>query len=293
MTVESSNRLGDYLRARRELVQPEDVGLPSGGRRRVPGLRREELSMLAGISGDYYVRLEQGRDQHPSAQVLDALARVLLLDADATAHLHRIARPARRGDTIGRPEAVPPSMVQLIDGWTSTPAYVQDRLMNVLAANKIATSLSPNYSPGRNLLKAVFLDPADRELRRDWEQAAADGVAGLRSLVGANLDDPALVELVGELSVRSERFRRLWVRHDVKSRRGGISIFDHPQVGPLELHSEKLAISGTGGLMLVVFHADPGSRSAGSLALLAGLVDATAAAPRRSAAGRGRRAEDR
>jgi len=271
--MDRTNSLGEYLRARRELVQPEDVGLSPGDRRRVPGLRREEVAMLSGISGDYYLRLEQGRDQRPSEQVLDALARVLRLDADATVHLHQLARPAATGTANSKPEEAPPSLRQLINSWTTTPAYIQDRLMNVLAANPIATALSPHYAAGQNLLKAVFLDPADRKFRREWEQATADGVASLREMSSGKLEDPDLMELVAELSVRSERFRQLWARHDIKRRIGQLALFDHPQVGPLELHGEKLSISGTSGLMLVVFHADPGTRTAESLALLASLID--------------------
>lgn len=258
------NRLGDYLRARRGLVRPEDVGLPSGGRRRVRGLRREELALLAGISSDYYMRLEQGRDQHPSAQVLDALARVLRLDADASAHLHGLARPERRRVL---PARVPPSIMWLVDGWTDTPAYVHDGLTNVLAANAMATALSPNYAPGRNLLRAVFLDPAERELRPDWEQVTTKGVAGLRAQ--AHGDNPELAELVGELSARSEHFRTLWNRHDVKGQSGRVNRFDHPRVGRLDLHADKLAIEGTDRLLLVLQHAEPGSESAEALALLA------------------------
>jgi len=258
------NRLGDYLRARRGLVRPEDVGLPPGGRRRVRGLRREELALLAGISSDYYMRLEQGRDQHPSAQVLDAIARVLRLDADAAAHLHGLARPDRRP---ALPARVPPSIMWLVDGWTDTPAYVHDGLTNVLAANAIATALSPYYAPGRNLLKGVFLDPAQRALRPDWEQVTAKGVAGLRAR--AHGDDPDLDELAGELAAGSERFRTLWNRHDVKGRSGQVNRFDHPRVGRLDLHADKLAIEGTDGLLLVLQHAEPGSESAHALALLA------------------------
>lgn len=262
------NRLGDYLRARRSLVRPEDVGLPPGGRRRVRGLRREELALLAGISSDYYVRLEQGRDQHPSVQVLDALARVLRLDPAATAHLHRLAAPApRRSPT---PARMPPSVGWLVDRWTDTPAYVHDRLTNVLAANAVATALSPNYAPGRNLIKGMFLDPAERALRPGWEQTAAKGVAGLRSL--AHADDPELTALVAELSAGSERFRELWNRHDVKARTGQVVRFEHPRVGPLDLYGDKFTIDGTDGLMFVVQQAEPGSRSAEALALLAGLT---------------------
>jgi transcriptional regulator with XRE-family HTH domain len=261
-----TNRLGDYLRARREQVRPAEVGLPAGGgRRRVQGLRREELALLAGISSDYYMRLEQGRDQHPSGQVLDALATVLRLDPEATAYLHELARPvaplhqANRGS-----EQVPASILQLIDSWPATPAYVQDRLTNVVAANRAATALGPCYAVGVNLLRTVFLDPAEREFRLDWDDTVADGVGILRASFGADLDDPDLVDLVDELSVGSERFRELWARHDVRARAGHMVRFAHPIVGTLNLHSEKLPIANT-ALTLVVFHAEAGTASADAL----------------------------
>ncbi len=228
--------------------------------------------MLAGISADYYLRLEQGRDHRPSPEVLDALARVLRLDAEATAHLHRLARPVPRRRTAAKPERVPTSIRQLIDGWPDNPAYVQSRFLDVLAVNAPAAALSPNYAPGTNLLRAVFLDPAERALRRDWEEATAEGVAALRTAVGPDAGDPRLVELVGELSVRSERFRQLWARHDVRPKRGRVSRLSHPQVGDMDLHSNKLAIGGTEGLILVVFNAEPGSRSAELLAILGSLT---------------------
>ena len=265
------NPIGEYLRARRELVRPEDVDLPdAGSHRRVPGLRREEVAMLAGVSADYYVRLEQGRDQHPSAQVLDALARALQLDEHATAHLHRLAAPpVRRRRRSPRPENVPASIVRLIASWSHTPAYVYGRYMDVLAANPLATAVAPYHAPGHNLVRAAFLDPRVRDMYADWEYVTESAVAGLRALVGPDVDDPRLNELVGELSVRSERFRQLWARHDVRPKRSGISLLDHPQVGPLELSYEKLPIPDTNCQTLVIYHAEPGTPSAQALALLA------------------------
>ncbi|MEV5772390.1 helix-turn-helix transcriptional regulator [Streptomyces antimycoticus] len=270
--AESANRLGEYLRARRELVRPEDVGLPAVGRRRVPGLRREELALLAGISSDYYLRLEQGRDRHPSEQVLDALARVLRLDDDATAHLHRLARPAPRRRRPRRPERVPAGIQQLVLSWTRNPAFVQSRYMDILFANPLAIALSPLCRPGVNVVRALFLDPEIREAHGS-DATTAGVVAGLRALVGPDVDDPPLAELVGELSVRSERFRRLWARHDVKPKAGaGTSTFRHPQIGPIELSYEKLAVTGTEGQLLVVYHAAPDSPAEQALALLSGLA---------------------
>ncbi|MEU2427629.1 helix-turn-helix transcriptional regulator [Streptomyces sp. NPDC007851] len=275
--MDGSNALGEFLRARRALVRPEDVGLPGGGLRRVPGLRREEVAMLAGISSDYYLRLEQGRDRNPSVQVLEALARVLGLDPDATAHLVSLAqdRPAGARDprtrAPHRTEQVPASILQLIDGWTRNPAYVQNRYRDCLAANTLCTALSPNYRPGVNLLRAVFLDPAERALRRDWDDLTREGVATLRAYAGGDADDPRLRDLVGDLSLRSERFRTLWARHEVRPLRGRVSRLTHPLVGDLELHSDKLVMDGTDGLALVVFHAELGSRDAELLDILGSL----------------------
>ncbi|MGQ4431832.1 helix-turn-helix domain-containing protein [Streptomyces sp. SAS_260] len=281
--MDGKNALGEFLRARRERVRPEDVGLSGGGLRRVPGLRREEVALLAGISSDYYLRLEQGRDRNPSVQVLEALARVLRLDASATAHLLSLAQPERPAVSrrrARRPEAVPASVRELLDTWSGHPAYVQNRFTDCLAANALCTALSPNYTPGVNLLRAVFLDPAEHELRRDWDELTAEGVATLRGHIGPDVDDPRLVELVGELSVRSDRFRYLWSRHEVRPMLGRTSLLSHPLVGDFELRSNKFEIPGTDALSLVVFHAEPGSRSAELLGLL-GSLTASGAPPRR------------
>ncbi|MEU1405412.1 helix-turn-helix transcriptional regulator [Streptomyces sp. NPDC005728] len=278
--MDGTNALGEFLRARRAQVRPEDVGLPGSGLRRVPGLRREEVAMLSGISSDYYLRLEQGRDRNPSAQVLRAIAQVLGLDADATSYLLGLAqdRPAGPRPGASRTRAVPgreqvaSSLLQLIDGWPRNPAYIQNRYTDCLAANTLATALTPNYAPGVNLLRAVFLDLAEHALRRDWDDLTEEGVAALRANAGPDTDDPRLRDLVGELSLRSERFRMLWARHDVRPRRGRISHLTHPQVGDLDLQSNKLSVDGTDGLTLVVFHAEPGSRNAELLDILGSLA---------------------
>jgi transcriptional regulator with XRE-family HTH domain len=257
------NALGDYLRARRELVQPADVGIHGGGLRRVPGLRREEVALLAGISADYYLRLEQGRDRNPSVQVLEALARVLRLDSPATAYLISLGGhlpPSALG------EQVPESIRELIDSWTVHPAYVQNAFTDVLAANSLATAVSPNYAPGVNVLRAVLLDPAERALRRDWTSLTEEGVATLRANVGPAVDDPRLTALVAELSVASPHFRELWARHDVRPKRSRTSLLTHPVVGDLELRSNKLMLDD--GLVLVVFHAEPGTANVELLARL-------------------------
>src|SRR5882724_2058357 len=263
--MKPSTALGQYLRARRALVRPEDVGLSQLGRRRVPGLRREELAMLAGISSDYYLRLEQGRGQHPSAPVIDALAGALRLGKDATAYLHSLTQPTvaeARRDGHERPRD---SMERLIVSWPHTPAFVHGRHLNVLAANPMATALSPIFSPGVNLVRAVFLDPDVRKLWRDWNGFVESVVARLRVLVGPDVDDPRLRDLTRDLSARSDHFRRLWARQDIQEPASRRTIFDHPLVGTLELQPERLAILGTRSQLLIVCHAEPGSPSARAL----------------------------
>jgi transcriptional regulator with XRE-family HTH domain len=266
----SENLIGEYLRARRELVRPADAGLPELGRRRTPGLRREEVAMLAGVSSDYYIRLEQGRDRHPSAQVIEALARALQLDKDATAHLHRLAAPQRaRPRQQRRPERPPAAIAELIATWDTTPAYIYGRSMDVLASNALATALAPYYAPGENLVRAAFLDPRLADRYDDWDRVTEAAVGALRALAGPDTDDPRLIELVGELSICSERFRQLWARHEIRPKSTGTSIIDHPEVGRLELGYAKLPIPDTDRQTLAVFHAAPGSRSAQALSLLA------------------------
>ncbi|MFI5611715.1 helix-turn-helix transcriptional regulator [Amycolatopsis sp. NPDC051903] len=258
--------LGEFLRARRELVSPESAGIRPTGVRRVPGLRREEVAMLAGISADYYLRLEQGRDHTPSSQVLDALAEVLRLDEDAAAHLRELAQPKPRRRARPRPERVPPGIQWLIDALPA-PAFVQNKYMDVLAANRLAVALSPHMAPGVNRLRALFTDPEAPRLHPDWAQGTADVVAQLRAVIGGDTDDPRLTELVGELSLTSDRFRKLWARHDIHRREGAATLLNHPQLGELSLQREKLAVTGT-NLLVVVYHAEPWSAAAQSLALL-------------------------
>lgn len=273
--MDDVNALGDYLKARRELVQPEDVGIQVSGLRRVAGLRREEVAMLAGISSDYYLRLEQGRDRNPSVQVLEAIARVLNLDSPATAYLVGLTRPQPRKPVRPRREVVPPGILQLLDT-IGLPALVEGRYFDVLASNDLAKALSPRLSPGSNRLRAIFLDDAERELYPDWDQATVQLVAAFRGSVGTDTKDPGFVQLVGELSLESETFRRLWARHDVHSRHGASVRMRHPEVGDLTLQREKLEIGGTDGQLLVIYHAAPGSETAGLLGLLGSVSESSA-----------------
>jgi transcriptional regulator with XRE-family HTH domain len=263
--------LGAFLRARRGVVQPGDVGLVDTGRRRTPGLRREEVALLAGVSVEYYLRLEQGRDRSPSAQVLDALAEVLQLDDDARAHLHELARPRPRRLVRRRTEPVPPTIAALLPS-LGVPAFVQNRYTDVVAANDLAAALSPHMTVGVNRLRALFTDPAARDLHPDWEQGTVGAVAHLRATMGSDTDDARLAELVGELSLESERFRVLWARQDVRRGESATTVLDHPQVGRLELHRDKFAVEGADRLLLVVYHAPADTPSGQALALLGSLT---------------------
>jgi transcriptional regulator with XRE-family HTH domain len=263
--TDEPNLLGEYLRARRELVSPEQAGVPVLGLRRVAGLRREEVAMLAGISADYYLRLEQGRDRNPSVQVLESIARVLQLDDDS--YLLSLAADKPRRVRKPRKETVPIGIAKLV-ATLPLPAFVEGRYLDVLAAHPLAAALSPRLVVGGNRLRDVFLDQAERDLFPEWERAAGFLVAAFRQLVGTDTDDPRYVELVGELSLESPLFRQLWARHDVAPRQGAVMSFNHPQVGELRLNREKLVIGGTDSIMLVIYHPDAGTDAAEKLALL-------------------------
>jgi hypothetical protein len=204
---------------------------------------------------------------------VEALAGVLQLDPDAAAHLHRLAAPTPRKRRPYRTEPVPQGIRQLMASWAASPALVVGGLGDVRAANPPAEVLSPAHRTGANMLRETFLNPAMRDLHRDWDDLTVSLAAGLHAYAGTNADDPRLAALVGELSVHSETFRRLWARHDARPRTGGVALFDHPQLGPLDLRLEKLTITGTASLVLLVYHAEPGSPSADRLALLANLAD--------------------
>ena len=269
--ADTPNLLGDYLRARRELVSPESIGLPQIGIRRVRGLRREEVAMLSGISADYYLRLEQGRDRNPSRQVLESVARVLQLDEDGTAYLLSLGtdRP-RSSRPRPRKEVVQPGIRLLLDT-LHLPAFVEGRYFDVLAANSLAAAISPRLVAGGNRLRDVFLDPDEQALYPEWETATKHMVAGFRESVGTEVDDPRVVDLVGRLSLSSAHFRELWARHDVVKYEGAALTMNHPDVGPLALYREKLLITGTDGQLLVIYHPEPGA-AADKLALLASLA---------------------
>lgn len=266
--------LGEFLRARRELTDPQDVGIPDFGRRRVKGLRREELAMLAGVSIDYYTRLEQGRDSHPSLQVQRALGRVLKLDADALSYMASLAAPPTPGNRDPEDcEGVRPGLERIITALSGQPAMVIGRRVDVLTATPLATALNPHWRRGSNLMHALLLVPESRSLFLEWEKVAGECVASFRATLGDNLDDPRLTELVGELSLKSEEFRELWARHEVRRKTTGETRFDHPLVGELTLGFESLQITGCESQTLTVYHAEPGSRDEQALRILATIED--------------------
>jgi transcriptional regulator with XRE-family HTH domain len=277
--METGNPLGDFLRAKRELLTPEEAGLPSAGRRRVLGLRREEVASLAGLSFEEYLRLEQGEDRNPSDHVLDGLTTALQLDGEANEELRTLARStAVRRREPGSPEQVAPRLAGLINSWPTQAVFIQGRLLDVLAANPLAAALSPMFGVGANSLRAAFLDPTVRDLFPDWDGMLARTVGGLRALIGPNVDDPQLAQLVGELSVRSAEFRRLWAQPEAAVEADAAIQIRHPQVGEFELHREQLTMDGADGQLLVILHAEPGTPSETTFRRLATIAMGGAAA---------------
>ncbi|WP_435642438.1 helix-turn-helix transcriptional regulator [Streptomyces sp. H49] len=263
------NHLGEFLRARRARLRPQDVNMASHGVRRVAGLRREEVAVLAGVNADYYTRLEQGRERHPSAQVLDALSRALLLDTDARDHLHRLAGVSPDGRrSLHATEHVGPALRQLMDGYPHTPAFVMNRTLDILAANALADALYAPFTPADNLARMTFLDPAGRQFYRDWDRAAQAAVANLRQASGFDPENPRLRHLVADLTEHSAEFRRLWAQHTVRGKTQDAKQLLHPDVGPLSLTYQSFDVRDAPGQQLVIYHAEPGSPSAQALTLL-------------------------
>lgn len=272
VAMKDLNRLGEFLRARRERISPEEHGLPVAGRRRTPGLRREEIAMLADVSTDYYIRLEQGRERNPSPEVIESLARALLMDEEAVAHLRDLAR--RTAVAKRQPaavERVSPNLMRLMDRWPDTPALVLGRRMDVLAANALGDALF-SWLGDRNIVRALFLDPAARDFYADWERTAENCVASLRASSDGDLEEPRLVALVGELSLKSADFARLWARHDVRAKSAESKLYHHPLVGDLELTYESFTVTSAPGQQLALYNAEPGSPSEHGLMMLASLT---------------------
>lgn len=271
------SELADFLSTRRARLTPTDAGLAGEHtRRRVPGLRREELAQLAGVSVDYYTRLEQGRSRSASVDVLEALATALQLDDAEREHLHTLGRPqpATR-HARARAQRVHPATLDLMErlDQVNSPAFILGRRLDVLAHNGLAGALITEFrqlpAPQRNQARFVFFDPHARELYADWRQVAIDTVAMLRHDAGRHPDDPKLSELVGELSIHSEEFRTWWSRHDVQRRITGTKSYHHPVVGDLTVQYQALSPSGDDDQVLIVYTTEPGSASDNALRLLA------------------------
>ncbi|WP_394615960.1 helix-turn-helix transcriptional regulator [Lentzea sp. JNUCC 0626] len=255
--------LGEFLKAHRARVNPEDAGLPSHTQRKVKGLRREEVAVLAGVSADYYARLEQGRETNPSAQVLDALSRALRLDADARAHLHRLAGVA--ADEGYAPDVVSPELRRLISSLTDMPAFVMNSVLDILATNALADALYEPFTPADNAVRMAFLDPAAQSFYPRWHWIAQTTVAHLRQTADPN--SPRLRRMVEELN-RSPVFKQLWEQHEVRGKTQDAKEFLHPAVGPIALNYHSFDVREAPGQFLVIYQAEPGP-NADAMKLLA------------------------
>ncbi|MGC7152513.1 helix-turn-helix transcriptional regulator [Paenarthrobacter ureafaciens] len=285
--MSNPSELGEFLRVRRAALQPEDVGLLNYGIRRVPGLRREELAMLAGVSSTYYTRLEQGLSNNASEAVIDAIARALNLNTDERAHLFNLARPGTsKRRTLTKPDKVRPGTLRLIQSLATTPAVVLGRRSEVLAWNRIGHRLvaghldfaspdSPSTRP--NMTRLLFLDRHTRELYSRWQEEATRAVSSLRLVAGRATDDPELASLIGELVMNSQEFANLWARHPVENCMSGVKYMHHPEVGDIELNFEVLSPPDQSGHRVLMYAADPGTPAAEALQLLMSCEHATGA----------------
>jgi transcriptional regulator with XRE-family HTH domain len=277
--MSNRNEIRDFLTTRRARITPEQAGLPAyGGNRRVAGLRREEVAMLAGVSVDYYTRLERGNARGASDAVLEALTRALQLDEAERAHLFDLVHAANTANAARAPrrpagQQVRPSVQRILDSMTSTPAYVRNARLDILAANRLGRALFAPIvdSPAQpaNTARFLFLDPRAPEFFPDWERQAQDVVAMLRSEAGRTPYDKALSGLIGELSTRSEPFRAWWAAHNVRFHRAGVKRLRHPVVGDLTLTYESLELAADEGLRISAYTAEPGTPSHDALNLLA------------------------
>jgi transcriptional regulator with XRE-family HTH domain len=281
--VDTRSEIREFLTSRRARITPEQAGLVSYGPRRVPGLRREEVAVLAGVSVPYYTRIERGDLSGVSESVLDALSRALRLDDAERAHLFDLARAvqplAPRSRRRAHKQRIRPSVQHVLDAITGAAAILLNDRHDILAANGLSRALFLELFDGQerpNFARFVFLDPRAHDFYPDWERVAREVVAALRSTAGRKPDDRALSDLVGELSTRSDDFRREWGRHDVRFHNSGIKRLRHSQVGELELRYEGLVVSDT-DLTIYAYTAEPGTRSAEALALLGSLAATTAA----------------
>lgn len=278
--MDRRNEIGDFLTSRRAKITPERAGLPAyGSHRRVPGLRREEVALLAGVSVDYYTRLERGNAGGVSDSVLEALVRALHLDEAEREHLFHLARATTTSAATTRARRRPakqhvrPGVQRLLDAMTMAPAHVRNGRLDILAANELGHAVfSPIFAQaGRpaNIARFIFLDPAASDFYIDWERLASDTVALLRTEAGRNPYDRALTDLIGELSTRSEAFRTWWAAHNLRLHRAGVKRLHHPLVGDLTPAYESMELTASTGLRLNAYTAESGSPSQDALNLLA------------------------
>ncbi|MFI5490789.1 helix-turn-helix transcriptional regulator [Micromonospora echinaurantiaca] len=266
-----SNRLGEFLRAHRARVDPREVGLRGGGDRRVPGLRREEIAVLAGVSADYYARLEQGRERNPSAQVLDAIGRALRLDPDARGHLFRLAGLNPRLGPDNSRDSVHPTLLRLLDAFPTSAAYVLSPAFDVLATNSVAAALLSPFTGPTNMVRVLFHHPQARAVFPDWPTLTENVVHALRLNAGLFPEDPGIRTLVTDLRRDSPEFRALWADQTVRGLTRMFKVIQHPEAGRIELTYQTFDVRDAPGQQLLVGTPEPGSRSAESLAALADL----------------------
>ncbi|GGQ20312.1 helix-turn-helix domain-containing protein [Streptosporangium pseudovulgare] len=275
--MDRAQQLSEFLKSRRARLSPDVAGTGGfGGQRRVTGLRREELALLAGVSVDYYTRLEQGRARNVSSEVLAAVADALGLDTDERAYLNNLARPAAARRRPARPQKVGPELRQALEALAGVPAYIIGRRLDVLAWNELARLLVADFPAlpvtERNMARLVFLDAAAKDLYPDWRTKARDTVSNLRFDAGRHPDDPELAALVGELSLHSADFRRLWADQAVRAKTRGHKRFAHPLLGELDLDYVAMRAPDDPDMTMMIYSAPPGSDAATSLRLLAGLA---------------------
>ena len=280
------NELGDYLRARREALTPAQAGLPDGGDRRVYGLRREEVALLAGVSTDYLTRLEQGRERSPSVQVLDAIALALQLDVHAATHLVRLGQPTSRAAVASWRPTVSPELLDLMQRLVGVPACVVGPALDLLALNEQAEALYRGFAYRDNLMRMIFLDPVARDFYQDWDRTARGVVRNFRATSAAFADDLRVREVVGELALRSPAFAALWAEYEVRPRTLEDKAFHHPDVGDLYLHFQAFTVTDAPGQQLFDYTADPGSPSVDALTLLSQHTTWAGSAPHAGAATR-------
>lgn len=287
MDMNHGEELGAFLRTRRAQLTPETAGIISYGARRVPGLRREELAQLAGVSATYYTRLEQGQSTNASESVIDSIGRALNLTDDEKVHLHDLARPVKaKRRAPSKPDQATPGTIRLLNAMANVPTVVMGRRNEVLAWNPLGHLLVAGHTdfdaPTRlfdrpNLTRMLFLDPHTKDLYRVWCDEASLAVASLRFIAAQHQDDAELTQLIGELTLKSPDFAAMWTKHPVQQCVSGLKRFHHPEVGDLDLSFEVLHLPGTSGHRMITHAAEPGSTDAAALELLSASNETPAA----------------